>query len=51
MHSVSAVEQSTTKCSCPDHQITGVDAKEGKGEDRLPKIKEPVEKDEFQVDS
>ena len=51
MHSVSAVEQATTKCSCPDHKITGVDAKEGKGEDGLAEIEKTVEEDKFQVDS
>ena len=51
MHSVSAVEQSTTKCSCPDHKIPCIDAKQGEGEDGLAEVEEPIEEDQLQIDS
>ena len=51
MHPVSAIEQATTKCSCPNHQVSCVDAKQGESEDGLAEVEKPIEEDKLQIDS
>ena len=51
MHTVSAIEQATTKCSCPNYQVPCIDPKQGESEDGLAQVEKPVKEDKLQIDS
>lgn len=51
VHPVSAIEQAATKCSCSYHQVTCIDAKQGKSEDGLAEVEEAIEEDKLEIDS